>query len=159
MTEMPALGPENRSYISCPHCTIQIPADVPDCPYCRQPAPAGPSGKRKDIRGLLVPPERFPRFGKYYREHGKWVKVIGPALLAAGEPAAAPTPPANTTKPAAPTAPEPVLVLPTVTVSQGRIREIDNEIRKLDKLIAREESRIDGRCLRHGTAYSALAPS
>ena len=29
----------------------------------------------------------------------------------------------------------------------------------IPRLIAREESRIDGRCLRHGTAYSALAPS
>jgi len=83
MTELPALDPEIRNYISCPHCTIQIPADVPDCPYCLQPVPAGTVGKRKDIRGLLVPPERFPRLGKYYREHGKWAKVVVPALLAA----------------------------------------------------------------------------
>ena len=82
MTEIPALDPESRNYISCPHCTIQIPEDVPECPYCRQPVPGGTYGKRKDIRDLLVPPERFPRLGKYYREHGKWVKVVGPALLA-----------------------------------------------------------------------------
>ena len=82
MTEMPGLDPENRNYISCPHCTIQIPDDVPDCPYCRQPITGGASGKPKDIRGLLVPPERFPRLRKYYREHGKWVKVVAPALLA-----------------------------------------------------------------------------
>jgi hypothetical protein len=44
--------------------------------------PGGPSGKPKDLRSRLVPPERFPRLRKYYREHGKWVKVIGPALLA-----------------------------------------------------------------------------
>ena len=82
MTEIPALDPENRNYICCPHCTIQIPADVPDCPYCRQPLPGGAPGKRKDIRGLLVPPERLPKLRKYYQEHGKWVKIVAPALLA-----------------------------------------------------------------------------
>ena len=83
MTETPSLGPEIRDYICCPHCTIQIPSGVPDCPYCRQPVTGGPAGTPKGIHGLLVPPERFPRLGKYYREHGKWVKVVGPALLAA----------------------------------------------------------------------------
>jgi hypothetical protein len=82
MAETPSLGPESRNYICCPHCTIQIPSDDPDCPYCRQPVTGGPSGSPKGIHRLLVPPERFPRLGKYYREHGKWVKVVGPALLA-----------------------------------------------------------------------------
>jgi hypothetical protein len=82
MTEKPTPDPENRITVTCTHCKFQIPDDVPDCPYCRQPVHGGTSGKRKDIRGLLVPPERFPRLGKYYREHGKWVKVVAPALLA-----------------------------------------------------------------------------
>lgn len=82
MTKMPSLDPESRNYISCPHCTIQIPADVPECPYCRQPASEGASGKPKEIRGLLVPPERFPRLRNVYREHGKWAKAAAPALLA-----------------------------------------------------------------------------
>jgi hypothetical protein len=82
MTDIPALDPGSGKYINCPHCTIRIPEDVPECPYCRQPAPGGTYGKRKDIRALLVPPERFPRLMKYYRDHGKWVKVVGPALLA-----------------------------------------------------------------------------
>lgn len=81
MTEIPALDPESRNDINCPHCTTLIPADVSECPSCRQPVPGRIYGKRKDIRELLVPPERFPRLMKYYREHGKWVKVVGPALL------------------------------------------------------------------------------
>jgi hypothetical protein len=81
MTEKQSLDPENRNFLSCPHCTIQIPEDVAECPHCRQPVLGGGSGKRKDIRELLVPPERFPRLLKFYREHGKWVKVVAPALL------------------------------------------------------------------------------
>ena len=83
MTEIPALDPENRDYISCPHCTIQIPGDVSNCPYCLQPVMAGTFVKPKDIRKLLVPPERFPRLRKFYRDHGMWVKIVVPALLAA----------------------------------------------------------------------------
>ena len=50
MTEIPALDPGSRKYISCPHCTIQIQDDVSDCPHCRQPVAGGTSGKRKDFR-------------------------------------------------------------------------------------------------------------
>jgi hypothetical protein len=82
MTNIPAPDPEGRNFIHCPHCTILIPGDVPECPYCRQRIPGGGSGKAKNIRGLLVPPERFPRLRKCYREHGKGVKVIVPAVLA-----------------------------------------------------------------------------
>lgn len=82
MTDTPALDPEGRNHIGCPHCTIQIPGDVPECPYCRQPIPGGVSRGAKDIRRRLVPPERFPRLRKFYREHGKGVKVVVPAVLA-----------------------------------------------------------------------------
>ncbi|HEY6097494.1 MAG TPA: hypothetical protein VIU83_05505 [Candidatus Deferrimicrobium sp.] len=82
MKNNPSLDPEGRNFISCPHCTIQIPASVPECPYCRQAVPRGAPEGRKEIRELLVPPERFPRIRGYYREHGKWVKVVAPALLA-----------------------------------------------------------------------------
>jgi len=82
MTDMQALDPENRNYIRCPHCTIQIPADVSICPYCFQLVPQETPVKPRDIRELLVPPERFPLLRKYYRDHGKWVKVVAPALLA-----------------------------------------------------------------------------
>jgi hypothetical protein len=81
MTDVPAPGPEGRNYISCPHCTFRIPDGVPDCPYCRQSIPAGTAGKPKDIRELLVPPKRFPRLRKFYRDHGKWVKIVAPSLL------------------------------------------------------------------------------
>jgi hypothetical protein len=83
MPEMPSLDPENRNYVSCPHCTIQIPGDVSNCPYCFQPVQGGTFVKSKDIRELLVPPERFSQLRKYYRGHGKWVKVVAPVLLAA----------------------------------------------------------------------------
>jgi hypothetical protein len=82
MAEMPPLDPESRNDIPCPHCTIQIPVDVPACPYCRRPVPEDASGKPKDIRRRLVPPERFPTLMKYSREHGRWVKVAAPVLLA-----------------------------------------------------------------------------
>src|SRR5512141_2751 len=82
MAEIPTPDPESGNYINCPHCTIRIPEDLPECPYCRQPVPGGAYGKRKAFRRLLVPPERFPRLVNFFREHGKWVKVVGPALLA-----------------------------------------------------------------------------
>ena len=82
MTGMPSVDPEGRDYVGCPYCTIQIPADVAECPYCRRSLPGVIPGGTRDIRGLLVAPERFPRLRNAYREHGKWVKIVGPALLA-----------------------------------------------------------------------------
>jgi hypothetical protein len=73
--------PEGRNTIRCPHCTMQIPDDAPECPYCRQSVHERTSARPKDIRDLLVPPERFPRLRKFYGDHGKWVKVVVPSLL------------------------------------------------------------------------------
>ncbi len=68
--------------VSCPRCAVRIPADLPVCPFCRQPvAPAADAGP-KEIRALLVQPQRFPALGKYYREYGKWLKVAAPVLIA-----------------------------------------------------------------------------
>ena len=58
------------------------PRRCPRLPVLQAPMTGKAPGKPKDIRGLLVPPEHFPRLRKYYRDHGKWVKVVGPALLA-----------------------------------------------------------------------------
>jgi len=35
----------------------------------------------KDIRELLVVPERFPALAGLYREYGKWLKVVLPVLI------------------------------------------------------------------------------
>ena len=66
MTEMPSLDPESRNYISCPHCTIQIPADVPECPYCRQPVPGGTRpGSRRTSADCWFPRNGFRGSGIY----------------------------------------------------------------------------------------------
>ena len=71
--------------------------------------------------------------------------ALVPGLLPAGEPypaVPAPAPAKDAAKPAPAPAPEPVLVLPTIEVRQSRIKELDTAIRKLDKLIAREEKKV-----------------
>jgi len=83
MADTPTLEPGDRKYISCPSCTIQIPADAGHCPFCRQPI----GEASRDFRDLLVPPERFPgwrrRLSPLWEEYGKWLKVAAPVLLAA----------------------------------------------------------------------------
>jgi hypothetical protein len=82
MPGKPTLDPENRTYVSCPRCTVQIPADLPVCPFCRQPVVEPPAPRPKDIRELLVVPDRFASARKYLREHGKWAKIAVPAVAA-----------------------------------------------------------------------------
>jgi hypothetical protein len=89
MTDTPASRPGEPPHIRCPHCTIQIPADVSVCPYClrsvfrerreRDRAESGPV----EFRDCLVPPERFPELKRLWVEHGKWLKIAAPVLLAA----------------------------------------------------------------------------
>jgi len=84
MADTPNSGPGDPRHISCPSCTIQIPADVSVCPHCllsvyRDRATAPP----KDLRQRLVPPVRFPALMRLWEEHGKWLKVVAPVLVAA----------------------------------------------------------------------------
>lgn len=89
MTDTTASQPGETPPIPCPHCTIQIPADVSVCPYClrsvhrerrdRDRMENAPEG----LRARLVPPERFPALQSLWVEHGKWLKIAAPVLLAA----------------------------------------------------------------------------
>ena len=77
MPETPPLLPENEEHISCPHCTIQIPAGVSVCPHCQQPVlpEEAPQRPRRFEAGL-------PALAVLWKRHGKWVKAAGPILLA-----------------------------------------------------------------------------
>jgi hypothetical protein len=84
MADAPGKDRGTPDFITCPSCTIQIPADVAVCPHClrsvfRDKAAAPP----KEIRQRLVPPERFPALRRYWGEYGKWLKVAAPVVLAA----------------------------------------------------------------------------
>ena len=83
--------------------------------------------------------------------------TLGPGLLAAIDPTPpakdAPKPtdaakPAETAKPAdapkstAPAVTGPVVELPVIQVTQGRIHQLDKEIGRLDKLIIREQAKV-----------------
>ena len=73
-------------------------------------------------------------------------RTTEPAPKAEASPAA--PPPAATAKPAAPDAPaapkkEPeILELPKIQVTAGRIKELDREIKRLDKAISREKKNV-----------------
>jgi hypothetical protein len=66
--------------------------------------------------------------------------ALGPGLRAANEPA--PAPARDGARPADPAAPQAVITLPTIQVTAGRIRELDKEITRLDKLIVREKKKV-----------------
>src|SRR5512134_1289297 len=89
MTETPASRPGVLPHIRCPHCTIQIPADVSVCPYCLRSVFREQRERDRlenvpaDLRGRLVPPEWFPALKHLWDQHGKWLKISAPVLLAA----------------------------------------------------------------------------
>ena len=89
MTNTPPSRPGDPPQIQCPHCTIRIPADVSVCPYCLRSVFRERRGRERPengpgaLRQRLVPPERFPALKRLWEEHGKWLKVAAPVLLAA----------------------------------------------------------------------------
>ena len=70
--------------------------------------------------------------------------AIGPGLFAANEttPAKDGAKPADTSKPADVVVSGPVVELPIIQVRQDRIRKLDKEIGKIDKLIVREKAKV-----------------
>lgn len=69
--------------VTCPRCDVRIPADLPSCPFCRQPvAPVPEKEDSPGIRRLLVPQETFPAWMRLWRDHGKWLKLATPVLIA-----------------------------------------------------------------------------
>jgi len=84
MADTPSPQAGDPRHISCPFCTIQIPADVSVCPFClrsvfRDKGTAPPP----DLRRRLVPPVRFPALKRLWEEYGKWLKIAAPVLVAA----------------------------------------------------------------------------
>ena len=81
--------PEEPHHIRCPHCTIQIPADALVCPYCLRSVfrerreRERPENGPMDLRQRLVPPDQFHALKRLWQEHGKWLKIAAPVLLAA----------------------------------------------------------------------------
>jgi hypothetical protein len=93
--------------------------------------------------------------------------AAAPALLAVDDkastpaPAPAPTPTATlVTKPAATTAtttPPDVLALPKMEVTAQRVKKIDKEIKRLDKMIAREKAKVQSTDLDKTLNHEAVA--
>src|SRR3989304_2231796 len=73
MPDMPPRLPTDKEYTSCPHCTIQIPANVPVCPHCEQILL--PHARPRRPRFFAAGP---PAPAVLWERHGKWVMVAGP---------------------------------------------------------------------------------
>jgi len=70
------------------------------------------------------------------------VLITQPALYAADKPATPPAAAAAPSTPAKAPAVDPVLELPRIQVTGQRAKQIDKEIKRLDKLIGREKNKI-----------------
>ncbi len=77
MSDTPPRLSREEEYTSCPHCTIQIPANASACPHCQQEVlpPERPRRQRPLSAGRPDPAALWDRYGK-------WVKLAGPILLA-----------------------------------------------------------------------------
>jgi hypothetical protein len=80
---------EDRQFTGCPYCTIQIPADAPVCPHCRQPLslpgkPARPPAatRKSDFLESLRSMDGLSSLSDLWMRYGKWIKVAGPVLAA-----------------------------------------------------------------------------
>jgi hypothetical protein len=68
--------------------------------------------------------------------------VAGAGLYAADEKTAAPPTPPSAVKNTQPPAPAEVLELPKIQVTAQRVKSIDKDIKRLDKMIAREKNKV-----------------
>lgn len=77
MSDIPPRLPTDDEYSSCPHCTIQIPANASVCPHCQQEVLPSDRPRRQHP----IPAGR-PDPASLWDQYGKWVKLGGPVLLA-----------------------------------------------------------------------------
>jgi hypothetical protein len=77
MADTPPRLPKDEEFISCPLCTIQVPANTTTCPHCQQDV----LPQERPIRRRSIPAGR-PDPAVLWDRYGKWVKLAGPILLA-----------------------------------------------------------------------------
>jgi len=89
MAKTPPLSPDDQRFISCPYCTIQIPAEVKVCPHCQQDLnlpkkldrpPAFQKGS--DFLHRYLREEQRALLADLWARYGKWIKTAGPVLAA-----------------------------------------------------------------------------
>lgn len=77
MADTPRRLPQDEGYTCCPHCTIQIPVNLPVCPHCQQVVSPPEKPRRRALRSAETPaPDSL------WERYGKWIKAAVPILLA-----------------------------------------------------------------------------